>query len=143
MGFDPRSFYTPVTTPFVYKANGTENDKPKDYGTSMTQAWYKALWHVEFSKVIPVGSTYQERLTALTNLTTLTVKLEQIMGADGGSYMNEADPYTPDWKESFYGLDNYEKLLKIKNKYDPQGLLKCWKCVGFDEEGFRPREVRL
>ncbi|CAG9982595.1 unnamed protein product [Clonostachys byssicola] len=134
MGFDPRSFYTPVTTPFVYKANDTKNAEPKDYGTSMTQAWYKALWHVESSKAIPVGSTYQERLTALTNLTTLTVKLENIMGADGGSYMNEADPYTPDWKESFYGLDNYEKLLKIKNKYDPQSLLKCWKCVGFDEE---------
>ncbi|CAI6099875.1 unnamed protein product [Clonostachys chloroleuca] len=134
MGFDPRSFYTPVTTPFVYKANETRNAEPKDYGTSMTQAWHKALWHVESSKVIPVDSTYQERLTALTNLTTLTVKLEKIMGADGGSYMNVADPYTPDWKESFYGLDNYEKLLKIKNKYDPQRLLKCWKCVGFDEE---------
>ncbi len=39
-----------------------------------------------------------------------------------GNYMNEADSFRPDWKEAFFG-ENYERLLKVKNKWDPEGVL--------------------
>jgi FAD/FMN-containing dehydrogenase len=47
----------------------------------------------------------------------------------GGSYVNEADYFEPDWQQSFWG-ENYQRLLEIKRKYDPEGLFYCHHCVG-------------
>ncbi len=46
-----------------------------------------------------------------------------------GSYVNEADYFEPDWQQSFWG-ENYQRLLEIKRKYDPEGLFYCHHCVG-------------
>lgn len=37
----------------------------------------------------------------------------------GTTYLSEGDYRDPDWKENFYGA-NYDKLLEIKDKYDPE-----------------------
>lgn len=50
----------------------------------------------------------------------------------GGSYLNEAAVDEPNWKEDFYG-EHYERLLGIKQKYDPYGLLYAVTAVGSDE----------
>ncbi|RDW76897.1 isoamyl alcohol oxidase [Aspergillus mulundensis] len=47
-----------------------------------------------------------------------------------GGYLNEADRNNPWWREDLYGADNYERLLRIKNKYDPDGIFYCPQCVG-------------
>ncbi|KAL4803340.1 hypothetical protein BDV18DRAFT_166365 [Aspergillus unguis] len=47
-----------------------------------------------------------------------------------GSYLNEADRHNPWWKVDFYGETNYNRLLGIKEKYDPEGIFYCPKCVG-------------
>ena len=54
-----------------------------------------------------------------------------------GAYFNEADYHENDWQENFWGLDNYQRLLEIKLKWDPDHLFYCHKCVGseFYEEG--------
>jgi len=65
-------------------------------------------------------------------------KRAELLSPGSGAYMNEADPWTDDWKEAWWGTENYERLLGIKKRFDPDGLLKCWRCVGFedgDEEG--------
>ncbi|KAK4240145.1 hypothetical protein C8A03DRAFT_13478 [Achaetomium macrosporum] len=46
-----------------------------------------------------------------------------------GAYMNEADFQQPGWQEVFFG-SNYDKLLAIKNKYDPEGLFYARNAVG-------------
>jgi FAD/FMN-containing dehydrogenase len=46
-----------------------------------------------------------------------------------GAYVNEADYFEPDWQRSFWG-DNYQRLLQVKEKYDPDGLFICHHCVG-------------
>ena len=46
-----------------------------------------------------------------------------------GSYANEADYFQKNWQHAFWG-NNYERLLAIKNKYDPRGLFYCHHCVG-------------
>jgi hypothetical protein len=38
----------------------------------------------------------------------------------------------PGWKQRFYGK-NYDKLLEIKQKYDPDMLFWCSPCVGADK----------
>ena len=54
-----------------------------------------------------------------------------MVGPNGGTYTNEANPYEPYWKEAFWG-SNYKKLLKIKKRIDPKNLLTCNRCVGTD-----------
>ncbi len=67
--------------------------------------------------------------------------LEQIRKADvafkmitdatpnSGSYSNEADYFQESWQHNFWGKC-YPQLLRIKQKYDPEGLFKCHHCVG-------------
>ncbi len=48
---------------------------------------------------------------------------------DGGTYMNEADYFEPDWQRTFFGK-HYDRLLAIKRKYDPTNLFKVHHGVG-------------
>ena len=48
---------------------------------------------------------------------------------ESGSYLNEADYFQKNWHNEFWG-ENYPRLLKIKQKYDPDGLFKCHHSVG-------------
>ncbi|KAI2470214.1 FAD-binding domain-containing protein [Annulohypoxylon bovei var. microspora] len=134
LGFDPRNFYCPVGTPFVIDGAtklGTGNGtKPQ---TSVHPAWYDALWDVSTSLTIPWDASYAQRLQNITAITKSTLLAENLTGTDGGTYPNEANPFTSNWRESWWG-DNYADLLEVKKNYDPEGLLKCWKCVGFEDE---------
>ncbi|KAJ5370261.1 uncharacterized protein N7496_006353 [Penicillium cataractarum] len=49
-----------------------------------------------------------------------------------GAYMNAANGFSRSWKHDFYG-ENYERLLKIKQKYDPTGSLWIYSGVGSDK----------
>ena len=49
-----------------------------------------------------------------------------------GSYVNETDYFEPDWQRSFWG-ENYQRLLQIKQKYDPEGLFYCHHCIGSEQ----------
>ncbi|KAJ6617297.1 hypothetical protein B0H10DRAFT_1948381 [Mycena sp. CBHHK59/15] len=54
------------------------------------------------------------------------------------TYLNEADVYEPNY-EAFWG-DHYPELATIKMKYDPDRLLDCWQCIGWDSESSRCSE---
>jgi hypothetical protein len=43
---------------------------------------------------------------------------------------NEGDVYEKDHTQSFWG-SNYQRLLSIKNKYDPLRLMDCWQCGAY------------
>ena len=51
----------------------------------------------------------------------------------GGSYSNEGNYFQDNWQEEFWGT-NYERLLKVKKKYDPTNLFTVHKGVG--SEGY-------
>jgi len=48
----------------------------------------------------------------------------------GGAYYNEADTQEPKWQESFFGRDNYKRLLNIKKKRDPWSVFWAPQTVG-------------
>ncbi|KAL1872947.1 hypothetical protein Daus18300_004085 [Diaporthe australafricana] len=49
-----------------------------------------------------------------------------------GSYLNEVDSwYKGDWKQEFYG-SNYDRLLQVKDKYDPDHLFYAYTGIGSD-----------
>jgi hypothetical protein len=46
-----------------------------------------------------------------------------------GTYMNEADWGSVNWREDFFGIQ-WERLSEIKAKYDPESVFYCGTCVG-------------
>jgi hypothetical protein len=50
---------------------------------------------------------------------------------NSGAYFNEGDVYETGHQQSYWGA-NYERLLDIKHKYDPHGILDCWQCGELD-----------
>jgi FAD/FMN-containing dehydrogenase len=79
----------------------------------------------------------KEAKEAAASMRTAMEKLKKIVPVKG-SYVNETDYFEENWQESFWG-SNYEKLLQIKNTYDPNGLFfvhhgvgsETWSADGF------------
>ncbi|RDW63687.1 FAD binding-containing protein [Coleophoma cylindrospora] len=100
--------------------------------TSAHPAWRNSLWNV-----IHVGE-WDEPLSPAAHENATTGFLEILdplkkLSPGGGAYVNEAHYGEPDWQETFFG-SNYDRLLEIKNKYDPSHVFDCWKCVGWRGE---------
>ncbi|XP_055329706.1 uncharacterized protein LOC129582253 [Paramacrobiotus metropolitanus] len=61
-----------------------------------------------------------------------------------GVYLNEIGLDEPNWQEAAWG-EHYPKLLKIKQRVDPNGVFLCRMCVcseGWDLSGLRTCRVR-
>jgi hypothetical protein len=97
--------------------------------SALNPSWRKALGQI----IVPIGwiddtpVEIQEQLTQI--LTDVLMPQIAAVDLDMGAYMNEANPYEPDWQKVFWG-ENYPRLLEIKNKWDPRGLFRCNRCVG-------------
>lgn len=117
------SVYIPVVGPILYKDAKS---------TSATPAWRKAIWSLGADGFWDWNSTLETREQKVEELKYMTGLLEDL-SPGSGAYSPEANPFTEDWQEAWWGAENYGKLLKLKHKYDPEGLLHCWKCVGWEE----------
>jgi FAD/FMN-containing dehydrogenase len=61
-----------------------------------------------------------------------------------GSYVSESNFFESSWQESYWGA-NYERLQKVKVKYDPEGLFFVHHGVGSENwsaDGFTPMAER-
>lgn len=57
---------------------------------------------------------------------------------DAGSYVSESDYFESDWQNAFWGA-NYDRLLTVKRRYDPDGLFFVHHGVGsegWSQDGF-------
>lgn len=136
-GVTPSDVYIPADMPFVVEGS----EVGYDTNTSTHPVWYSALWIYGGRAPMTWNSTYEERLQAVINLTRSSELAEEVIGPGGGAYVHESSVFTKDWQKSYWG-NNYDRLLEIKNKYDPDSLLNCWKCVGFKEESIGSEEFR-
>jgi FAD/FMN-containing dehydrogenase len=110
----------------VGKVNAKERSK-----TSVHPIWADARtvfslgidWHND--------ATPAERKRLKGRLVNASLDLEGVVGQGGGTYVNEANPYEPNWQSAFWG-SNYERLLRIKRRVDPRNLMVCNRCVGTD-----------
>lgn len=97
--------------------------------TSVNPAWRKTYMLAEQVEVTPPGSGLEGLRQVRDRATNKKLKAMKDATPGMGTYMNEADPYDPDWKEAWYG-DRYESLKAAKEKYDPDNVFWCWRCVG-------------
>jgi hypothetical protein len=44
-----------------------------------------------------------------------------------------------DWKERYWGgIETYNRLLNVKNVYDPYNIFTCYHCIGYDYDFYGP-----
>ncbi|KAF5353302.1 hypothetical protein D9756_007946 [Leucocoprinus leucothites] len=75
-------------------------------------------------------ASWEEQFSWTRSVTSLTSRLAKI-APETGAYLNEADPFNPNWKRDYYGK-NYDRLLSIKNRWDPNQMLYGTTAVGGD-----------
>ncbi|KAJ7579762.1 FAD-binding domain-containing protein [Mycena floridula] len=108
------------TTPLLYGPNSN---------TSVNPVWRESVWEVLLANVWNFDASVSEIAKSYSDLTA-AADILRAMTPDSGGYLNEADVYEPNYQASFWGA-NYDRLLAIKNKYDPDHLLDVWHGVGW------------
>ncbi|KAK4167921.1 hypothetical protein QBC43DRAFT_285235 [Cladorrhinum sp. PSN259] len=92
--------------------------------------WNKSAMNPRFRSVVdklitivPVSGNapLAEKAEAQNRLTNVVDASLRAASPNGASYINEADPFQPNWQNAFWGT-NYPRLLAIRRKYDPNGL---------------------
>jgi hypothetical protein len=106
------------------------------------------LWHFTYTAVWdqadPVASAPETLVDVFTKISKDMDPMRAIT-PNAGAYQSEGDVYEPDYIRSFWGQENYNRLLKIKKELDPDNLLSCFRCVGWEQKNPRHRcypEVR-
>ncbi|KAF8912207.1 FAD-binding domain-containing protein [Gymnopilus junonius] len=112
-----------MTTPFGFKGtNGSD--------TSVNPVWRTSLYQVILVNTWFFNSQLADRKAAYAASTTAANFLRDITPTSG-AYQNEADIHEPNFEQAFWGTSLYNKLLAIKNKYDPKRIFDCWQCIGW------------
>ncbi|KZT25422.1 FAD-binding domain-containing protein [Neolentinus lepideus HHB14362 ss-1] len=107
---------------------------PGDGSTSVTPAWRDSVYHITLISTWNWNATAVEK-KAQYDLSSRAISYLRAITPDA-AYSNEADVYEPNHEVAFWG-NNYERLLQIKRKYDPEQLLDCWHCVGWNPNSRR------
>ncbi|KOS19718.1 6-hydroxy-D-nicotine oxidase [Escovopsis weberi] len=110
-------------------ALNTADDKG---ATSINPAWRETIWHALMISVWPPGAPADvvDKVTKAGAAGLAEMKKPLSVQA---AYFNEADAAEQDWQDVFWG-GNYDRLLAIKNQYDPDHIFKCRKCVGWESD---------
>ncbi|KAA8650336.1 hypothetical protein EYZ11_000705 [Aspergillus tanneri] len=111
---------------FVGKVNNDERDN-----TAIHDVWKHSHGLLSVSTNWADNATESEKHKKRQQAVQHSNRLTEIVGSDGGTYTNEANPYEPDWQNVFWG-QKYDRLLSIKQKIDPTNLFVCNRCVGTD-----------
>ncbi|KDQ14537.1 hypothetical protein BOTBODRAFT_174716 [Botryobasidium botryosum FD-172 SS1] len=113
---------------------GGKVNEPSPSDMGLNPSWRNALHHILIADSWESDTPIPERNAKRKRLTDNVQKMAAALVPNMGSYVNEADRGEPNWQTTFWG-DNYARLLDIKMKYDPTGVLTCEKCVGYDVFG--------
>ncbi|KFA74436.1 hypothetical protein S40288_08916 [Stachybotrys chartarum IBT 40288] len=99
---------------------------------ALTPAWRKAYLHV-ISTGANINTTESTPQDALNLAAAWTEDNKEAVwrewAPDSGSYINEANPFNRNFEHDYYG-GNYDRLVEIKDKYDPSSSLFVQSGVG-------------
>ncbi|KAF4444527.1 isoamyl alcohol oxidase [Fusarium austroafricanum] len=109
---------------------GGEVLKPKP-NTSVHPGWRKTYMLAQNFDVPPSDGGMQGVREVRDYAVSVKLPAMKAAGPGLGTYLNEGTPYDPDWKYQFYG-NRYDWLKSVKQKYDPDGVFWCFRCVGYE-----------
>ncbi|KAJ7472781.1 hypothetical protein FB451DRAFT_1134378 [Mycena latifolia] len=107
---------------------------PGDNTTSVTPVWRDSVYHVTVKVPWNWNATTSEKLRGYDLVNTSIDHLRKITPT--ASYSNEGAVHEPDHEVAFWG-SNHARLLELKRKYDPEHILDCWQCVGWEPTSAR------
>ncbi|KAL2256286.1 hypothetical protein VTK26DRAFT_1897 [Humicola hyalothermophila] len=95
-------------------------------------AWRNATDFVIAVLPVPDGASLAQK-AELQQVLTYTMD-EALRGASssGCTYVNEADPYQPNWQSHFWGSE-YPKLKALRGKWDPLGIFYAVSTPGTED----------
>ncbi|KAJ7720518.1 hypothetical protein B0H16DRAFT_1386764 [Mycena metata] len=102
-----------------------------DVYNAVNPGWRDAVIHTVLTTPWSFEAPWSEMLANQRLMTNEMLPKLAALTPHGSAYLNEADFRQPDWKSVFYGT-NYDKLLAIKDKYDPHHLFYGVTAVGSD-----------
>ncbi|KAF3001074.1 hypothetical protein E8E14_001248 [Neopestalotiopsis sp. 37M] len=89
--------------------------------TSVVPAWREALIHAVLNLPWSYTAPWRDMVAQVNKMTDQAMPILEAATPGSGSYVNEADFQQPNFQEAFWG-HNYERLLTIKAKYDPENF---------------------
>ncbi|KAL2126391.1 hypothetical protein VTI74DRAFT_1009 [Chaetomium olivicolor] len=94
----------------------------KEWGNSAVNPRFRNVVD-KLITIVPVSgnATLADKAAAQHKLTYVVDAALRNAAPNGCAYINEADPYEPNWQNAFWGT-NYATLLKIRQKYDLEGV---------------------
>ncbi|KAJ9614419.1 hypothetical protein H2200_002555 [Cladophialophora chaetospira] len=111
---------------FIGKVNSARRNE-----TSVHPTWRDSRAVMSFGTDWEDDAPEAEKQQKRLQLVEMSKRWATIAGPEGGSYINEANPFEPNWEQVFWG-SNYDRLVKIKKARDPTNLFVCNRCVGTD-----------
>ncbi|ORY58548.1 FAD/FMN-containing dehydrogenase [Pseudomassariella vexata] len=102
-----------------------------DVSNAVNPAWRDAGVHMQLTTAWDSTAPWEDMVAAQVQMTNEFVPQIEAVTPGSGAYFNEADFNQPNWQETFFG-DNYDKLLTIKQTWDPNGVFYALKGVGSD-----------
>ncbi|CAI6340549.1 unnamed protein product [Periconia digitata] len=121
--------------PFVVQAVSPNNypTTAANDTSSIPPVWRDSIWNVVANLPFSNQASADEIQRAFQGGHEAAEVLREAM-PDSAAYSNEADLYETNYTTSFWGEKNYERLLSIKKEIDPDNLLTCWHCVGWNPD---------
>ncbi|ESZ91957.1 hypothetical protein SBOR_7666 [Sclerotinia borealis F-4128] len=96
---------------------------------ALLPAWREALIHVILTTPWDYSAPISDMVAEQYWMANDIIPQFEALTPGGGGYMNEGNFRQPNWQETFYGK-NYDRLLRIKNKWDPDHLFYGTTAVG-------------
>ncbi|GFF31211.1 FAD binding domain protein [Aspergillus udagawae] len=115
-----------VSSPSI---SGTMTGSKVAVDNALNPAWRDSIVHLIVSQSWNESLPSDLREQVMFNMTYGKGHALRQLAPNTGCYVNEANPYEPDWQSSLFGA-HYPRLHAIKRSYDPEGLLWCRHCVG-------------
>lgn len=102
------------------------------HDNAVLPAWRDASAICNANALWNYTAPFSQNVAVKEELTSVHVPAIEAASPGGAVYLNEMDPsYKGDWKQNMYG-ENYERLLSVKNKYDPTNIFYGHFAVGGD-----------